>query len=339
MAHGAGGIFPSSAAEAFVGICLNSQRCSMKTLSIVLIAVCLAASGCENRTQSSALGPEGRTGTGFPVVESYDLRDTRTPKVGQVVRYEQYFEGTGGTLVKSRDVTRSSDDEYVEKEITETETTACHEGKASETKIRYLEDVKWEKNSFRGGDSTAKNREDSFKGEMLWGQRTVDGDWEYSLIGNAPNDAQRKRLRSMGKRSPEMYPSHRVKPGDKWTVDLRDFPEYAMKEGIELSEGKLEFKFERLVELTNERLGLNKERCAELKVTGKIQGKMFSGGDITLKLEGTGTIYRSLDKLLDVEEVTHINMKMEGASANDKVGAVQITGSRNGKETMLRTIK
>jgi hypothetical protein len=214
-----------------------------------------------------------------------------------------------------------------------------HENEASEKKVRYLEDVKWEKNSFRGGESTAKNRDGSLKGETLWGRKSVDGDWEYTVIGNTPTDAQRKRLKSMGKSSPEMYPSYRVKPGDKWTVDLRDYPEYAMKLGIELSEGKLEFKFERLVELTDERLGFSKESCAELKVTGKIQGKLFSGGDMTLKLELTGTIYRSLDKLLDIQEVTHLSFKMEGTTANDKVGILQITSSRNGKQTVLRTVK
>lgn len=269
----------------------------------------------------------------------YNLRNKKPAVKGQVVRYEQFFEGEGSTLAKASGKAISSDDEHIEKETTETEVTAVSDGKTTEVKVRYIEDVRWEKRKQRGGDTTSKNLDGSFKGETLWGRRGGNNDWTYTLIGSQPNDAQRKRLKSMGKPSPPQYPDYRVKPGDTWKIDPREHPEYALRSGLGSMEGTIEFKFERVVELTDERLGLNKEACAEIKATMKMKGKVFEGGEMDVEVEAYGTILRSLDKLLDVQEVSHRTLKIDGETAYDKVGLMRITTTIKGKETVFRMIK
>lgn len=306
---------------------------------------CGFATGCDPRTQPTTILPASQPGTVTPSNShtkpepGYDLRERKLAVKGQVVRYERYFDGDGSTLEKASAKALSSDDEYIEKEITETEVTAVSEGRATELKKRYVEDMRWQKRKVRGGETKSKYLEGSLKGETLLGRKGATADWTFTMIGTEPNDEQRKRIKSMGRASPTRYPDYRVKPGDMWKIDLRDQSDLAIKEGIELSEGTMEFKFERLVELTHERLGLDKELCAEIKATAKMKGKLFLGGEIEVRVEATGTIHRSIDKRLDVQESTDLSMRMDGETANENVGLFRITATRKGKETVLRTFK
>jgi hypothetical protein len=304
-----------------------------------LVVVSLVAMGCSNKNQGGGSDKTTDTKKSGRNDEGYMLRHTRPDKVGQIIRTEKYLQGSGSSLYQSKKANRSSDDEYVDKEITELEVTACREGKASEIKVRYLDDSSWEKKIYRGGESKSKYADGRFKGETVWARKGVGGDWDYTLIGNEPTDAQRKRLKGMGKASPGLYPDRRLKEGDTWTVDLREHPQFGMSEGVELTEGQLTLEFENLFEVTLVRLGFNKETCAKINVAGKARGKLFSGGDVSVSLDVRGTIFRSIEKQLDVEQVWNWTLKIDGTSANDQVGLIHLTMSKTMKETVFQTMK
>lgn len=307
-------------------------------VAVALTSVLVAGCGGGSSTGSNNNPVKGSDTKPKAEEVGYLLRNTKTPIVGTILRYEKYFDGKGSTLFKGPGKSISSEDESIERVITETEITVVQDGEARETKVRYHDDIDWHKRKEIGGETTSKYADGRFKGETLWGRHLPGGDWKYTLIGSDPTDAQRKRLKGMGRASPPQYPDYKVKPGDSWKINMRDYPEMLMKEGMDNVEGEMEFKFVKVVEFSHEKLALNKEICAEIKGTMKAKGTFCDGGEISFDLEQTGTIYRSLSKHLDVQEVNYRRMKYNGTISTGGV-EVKVTATISGDETVLRTLK
>jgi hypothetical protein len=133
-----------------------------------------------------------------------------------------------------------------------------------------------------------------------------NGQWVRSLMGDTPNQAQKAELQQQFVDSDEIYPTEKVSPGYKW--QLKDHQLAHFFSGVLSATGDAWCTFTG-VEMRQGR------KCAVISTWLQISYKaLVDNHPAEINVGASGTTYRALDKLIDVESIANGNMTMKMSS-------------------------
>jgi hypothetical protein len=197
------------------------------------------------------------------------------------------------------------------------EVIAVEGGRASVLRQRILGDTRSSTMTFEG-KSTTSTEKGPLEGTTLL-LELKNGRWVRSLLGNAPNQAQKAELQQQFVDPDEIYPTDKVSPGYKWQLKDQQLVHFFQNALSATGEAWCTFNG---VEMRQDR------KCAVISSWIQISYKtLVNNNPAEFTVGATGMSYRDLDKLIDIESSMDGQMTMKiSAIMNGSKTTVELAG-------------
>lgn len=174
----------------------------------------------------------------------------------------------------------------------------------------------------RLGKTEEETKTRSLQGIPIIGNR-ADGKWLYTLETGVPSPEQQKQLRTMEARSSSaaLYPSHRVKIGDRWDIDPKAISQFVGSDVLR-SSGTGWMKLNSVSRHEG-------RDCANLSFALQVSASILDDDntEMTMDVGIEGEIVRALDIYEDLSVSAKGQMKMSGDVVGGEAGTrLTVTG-------------